>query len=76
MTRLRSRRTPVVAPPYERLALSRKRYGDSGRGAFTDAYPQPGEVDQAVRALRAAERHRDMLLAADPEWWAASESDE
>ena len=50
--------------------MPRKRYGDSGRGAFADAYPQPGQVDNAdYRALLAAQLHRDMLLAADPEWW-------
>ncbi len=68
MTRLRSRRTAVAAPPYEQPLARRKRYGDSGRGAFADAYPQPGQADAAdYRALLAAQLRRDRELTDLPD---------
>ncbi len=69
--RIRSKQSP--APHYERPPQPRKRdYIQTSTP--DDYYPLPGDRDH--RALLAAQLHRDMLLAADPEWWAWREGDE
>lgn len=73
MSRLRSRSN---LPHYERPPRPRKSdYQQSGRGLL-DAYPQAGQELADWRAILNAQLERDMHLAADPEWWAASEGDE
>ncbi len=66
MSRLKSRRTAVASTPYERPPLPRKRgYVQSGRGAFDDAYPLPGDRDH--RALLAEQLRHDRELTDLPD---------
>jgi hypothetical protein len=64
----RQPRQPAVAPtPYERPVAGAKQRSQFGRGRQFDNYPLTPDAD--VRAIRQAERHRDEMLGADPEWW-------
>lgn len=66
MSRIRKRRSAVT--PYEPAPLPYHPRNQIGFGRFPDALPLTPDAD--VSAIKRHERYRDMLLAADPEWWA------
>ncbi len=73
MARIRSRQPAVAPMPYAPLDRHQAHYqrrggNQHGFGRYPDAYPLTPTAD--VRAIRRAERSRDELLGADPEWWA------
>ncbi len=69
MTRLRSRRAPIAAPPYERPPLGAKEYGhgDGRADPFRDAHPYPGDDAISHRAILAEQLRRDRELTDLPD---------